>query len=218
MNYRLAIVTTDRPERYLHLTLASLLATGCTDPVDIYADARIPDSAWPLEHHDQFRFHRTSRRPQSTLANFAAALSASPTDQDLLILEDDVVFANGWQRVVDRIRQGLGGTEYLLSLYWCCERIPELTDLPIVSCPHNLFTCSQALLLQASYLPALRDHCQASRRREGDLTVGDFMTARSIPIYIAQPSLVQHWGKRSAAGSFYQQSPTFRGDAEENHR
>ncbi len=44
------------------------------------------------------------------------------------------------------------------------------------------------------------------------------MTAKGIPIYIAQPSLVQHWGKRSAAGSFYQQSPTFRGDAEENHR
>ena len=51
-----------------------------------------------------------------------------------------------------------------------------------------------------------------------DLTVQDFMTARNIPIYIAQPSLVQHWGKRSAAGSFYQQSPTFRGDAEEAHR
>ena len=85
MNYRLAIVTTDRPERYLHLTLVSLLATGWTDPVDIYADARIPDSAWPLDHHDQFRFHRTSRRPPSTRANFAAALSASATDQDLLV-------------------------------------------------------------------------------------------------------------------------------------
>ncbi len=218
MNYRLAIVTTDRPERYLHLTLDSLLATGLDRSCGHLC--RRPDSRFGLAAGSPRPVPLPPDQPASAVAprNFAAALSASPTDQDLLILEDDVVFANGWQRVVDRIRQGLGGTEYLLSLYWCCERIPELTDLPIVSCPHNLFTCSQALLLQASYLPALRDHCNASRRREGDLTVGDFVTAKSIPIYIAQPSLVQHWGKRSAAGSFYQQSPTFRGDAEENHR
>lgn len=216
MNYRLAILTTDRPERYLHLTLTSLLATGWTNPVDIYTDARIPDLAWPLEHHAQFRFHRSDRRPRSSRLNYATALSAGPTDQDVLILEDDVVFANGWQRVVDRIRQGLGGTEYLLSLYWCCERIAELSDLPIVSCPHDLYTCNQALLLQASYLPAMRDHFNASSRRESDLTIRDFVMAKGIPIYIAQPSLVQHWGKRSAMGNFYQQSPTFRGDAEDH--
>jgi hypothetical protein len=213
MNYRLAILTTRRPVPYLHTTLASLLATGWHDPIDVYCDAHIPDIEWPLAHHDQFRFHRTHRRPSSHVANFTAALDACGTGQDVLILEDDVVFANGWQTVVRRLRESLDGQTYLLSLWWCRVLSPCRSDLPIIRCPPEHFTGTLGVLLQASYLPALRDHCAAVKRREVDLTVGEFAGQHEIPIYITQPSLLQHWGRTTSIGSFYAQSPTFQGDA-----
>jgi hypothetical protein len=216
MSYRLAIVTTARPDHYLHLELASLLATGWSDPIDIFADAHIPDVVWPLAHHERFRFHRTSRRPTTRTANYAAALAA--VGGDLLVLEDDIVFANQWQADVARIRAGLAGQTYILSLYWCRVLPPVRNDLPIVECPAAHFTCSQALLFQASYLPALREHFLAAQTPQIDVCVRDFAAQSGIPIYTAQPSLVQHWGMGSAVGSFFHQSPTFRGDTEEGHR
>jgi hypothetical protein len=215
MSFRLAIRTTRRPVSYLHTTLASLLATGWHDAIDIYADAHLPDVEWPLAHHDQFRFHRTHRRPAGQMAAFTAALAAGPTDQNLLILEDDIVFANGWQHVVQHLRESLDGQTYLLSLWWCRIMSPCRPDLPILHCPPEHFTGTLAILLQASYLSALRDHCAATQRREVDLAVGEFAGQHEIPIYITQPSLVQHWGRVTSIGSFYAQSPTFQGDAEE---
>jgi hypothetical protein len=213
MNYRLAIRTTRRPMSYLHTTLTSLLATGWHDPVDIYTDAHLPDVEWPLAHHDQFRFHRTQRRPIGQMANFTGALDACATGQDVLLLEDDVAFANGWQNVVQRLRESLDGQTYLLSLWWCRVMALCRPDLPIIQCPPEHFTGTLGVLLQASYRPALRDHCASTQRREVDLAVGDFAGRHKIPIYITQPSLLQHWGRVTSIGSFYAQSPTFQGDA-----
>lgn len=216
MNYRLAIRTTRRPAPYLHMTLTSLLATGWHDPIDIYTDAHFPDVEWPLAHHDQFRFHRTQRRPSGQMANLIATLDACDAGQDVLLLEDDVVFANGWQRVVQRVRDSLEGQSYVLSLWWCRVMAPCRPDLPIIQCPPEHFTGTVGILLQATYMAALRDHCAATQRREVDLAVGEFAGQHKIPIYIAQPSLLQHWGRTTSIGSFYAQSPTFQGDASQS--
>jgi hypothetical protein len=202
---RLAILATERQPQYLHLTLCSLLATGWREPVYVYHDSPMGDVLWPLEPYDQIkpvRYHG----PRSHIANATAAMrDLASTGEDVLWAEDDVTFAVDWHGVLARMVSALG--DALVSLFWC--RVMEPVRPGLVLCPPDVFTGTQAIYLPAKHVAGLAAFLPSWTRFEFDLAVAAYAKQADVPIYITQPSIVQHWGRTSSIGSFYAISPTF---------
>lgn len=213
----IAISTCDRFPQYIHDTLDSMAqatASRCgsvrlcvcgtdqdylgqaADDVDVVDT--ISADVWQRD----FAAADTKRR---ITKNFMRVLEG---DGPLIALQDDLEFAPRWLERAAEIAQTLQTRHraFVLSLYapYCFRR------QPVDSYPPERFYGNQALLLSAG---TRRDLLSFMRLQPelgpDDMMVKAYLSQREVPLFVANPSLVQHTGIFSAVEQRFHTSPTF---------
>lgn len=151
--------------------------------------------------------------------NYWRCLALQPLDRDLLLLEDDIQFAQGWlSRFLDttaviNARYGCG---YVLSLY---SAHPFCGYAYAGGAMYAEFPPQSFYGTQATYYPAairtgfaqyLRKHGVDEFREPYDLLLGRYVAENRHRLIVTAPSLVQHIGEETTGlGSFYHRAACF---------
>jgi len=213
---RIAFFTHDRVPATLPTAVASLHVSDVNaylSDIVVYVDAIDLHCVRWARHHKRLRIEQLPddvRAPSSgydrlTLAE-AHALANAP--DDVALVEDDVVFRDGWvesfRAVVERITKTYG-SRYVLSAY--SPRAYKCRS-PYTRVEPHLFYGTQFL-----YVPRVMKGEIASFLREhvgelhNDLLIGRWAQETGSAIFTVVPGLVQHVGQTSALGSEWHCNP-----------
>lgn len=223
---QIAMSTCERPGEYLSATLRSLAQAdashlGCdlrlvvcgTNSLFIDRDVLPSGAVIELMGWDQWAVVRKLTPKHRSAMNFLRLVSGADEGEDLVALQDDIVFASGWLDKARALAEPLEREHragYVLALY----STAKFTRKPCA--PYNClrFFGNQALYLSAAAHrqlgPYLRGRIERGEWNTDDMMLKDWLIATRIPLYAANPSLVQHVGKKSALELRFHQSPTFR--------
>lgn len=208
-----AIMTIARPVVYIHDLLATLrpdmqirLVVGgmdCNYLERYQGNPLIEIIEAPRKEYADFEcrplHHRASWNYWRTLTLGAATLGRA----GLLVLEDDVILARGWEgrlhSVIDQIEAGYVG-RYVLTLYAEFPSVPKshTADIYYVTHSRNGFYGTQAI-----YFPeSVRTHFADYLKKRGvesyeipyDWLLGEYLKRNSIYLFLTIPCLAQHIG------------------------
>ena len=209
-----AVTTVPRAVDYIHQLIARLR----TDlPLRLVVGA--PDSQY-LERYRGHRFIQiieTSSEEwqqirdcaihQRAAWNYLRSLTLAtshPSRQGIVIFEDDVVLAGGWE---DRLYNIIHQIEfkqkrpYVLTLYSARPLEEPQPGMHFAPYPSKNFFGSQAIyfpeVVREGFAEYLKAHAVDSYRAPYDLLLGEYAANENIPIFASVPSLVQHIGEVS---------------------
>jgi glycosyltransferase involved in cell wall biosynthesis len=222
----IVIMTAPRAEPYLDRTLASLAPRRL-----ITLMVGGPDAGY-LRHYggdplirivvpspgDYARVAGTAVHRHSAW-NYWRCLGVGEGERRLLIFEDDVRFARGWEATlaatIGRVERH--HADYVLSLYY---PYPGEDDegAGFVGYPKPKFYGTQGILFAGRALAGYRDYLRARGVEEWtipyDWLLRDYTIERDIPLLAAMPSLVQHIGAVTTGQSDrFHTAPCFADDA-----
>jgi hypothetical protein len=221
------ITTIARQPVYIHDLIASLrpdlplrLIVGTPDRayLEKYSDnpfVEIIES--PAEEWRSFEncslHHRASWNYWRTLA-FGSKSSSS---KGLVVLEDDVIPACGWEsrlyEIIDQIESRHKGL-YALALYTSAG-LPRPLDERTYYVPYliEFFYGTQAMYypnpVRAGFADYLKSKGVDSFVIEYDLLLKEYLYAADIPLFAAIPSLFQHVGRISTGLGYFHQAQEF---------
>jgi hypothetical protein len=235
-----SMITLSREPQYVHKTLVSLYAADPwvkrLDRVSVFIGS--PDDMYVNRYrqHSHLDIHPMTAKGwreiepltlgQRLCFNMRRALKVADSARGVLVLEDDVVFKDGFlQKLIETIREietTIGHTRYILAGYYSYDfRIfPDLHrgDL-FTAYPCDDFYGSQCLYYPREVVAPLRDYI--TRFGFGDEHMPVDMVIKRLGadlrdrhddtdgIYACARALAQHIGDvTSGVGSFHQ-SPTF---------
>lgn len=232
-NLDLVFVTCQREPFLLPITLASaFLADASTSELkNIHVVVDAPDLAWigPLTQNRKIRW--SSRTDEQNLLssgsslhqrasyNYWRALQSMAADsQGLIIFEDDVIFKDGWLRMLlaalNEMQQD-GLDAFVLALYSPHDhednsfRRGKFYSSYFAAC----FYGTQGMFFPATQLPAVSQvvfsESAQTFRMPYDLAINQYCTAQQN-LYTTRNSLVQHIGSVSTGlGAGQHTSPSF---------
>jgi hypothetical protein len=219
--FGLYFVTVSRPGGYIHETLASVgeaqsarLFAGSTDVEYLHRylgnsliNVHTPTTEQFAPWANESVHHRASW-------NFWRALDHGSSQQRLLLCEDDVVFAQGWQAFLSRAIQEIEETDrdYLLTLY-SPGPVSTLPGRLTTAINPNQFFGHQGILYggksTAKFCTYLFAHGVDHWERPQDLNLAQFALEMEIPMYATVPSLIQHIGRKTTGQGSFHQAPSF---------
>jgi hypothetical protein len=219
-NIPIAICTVERPENYLAQTLASL---AIRRPIALVVGSPETGFLGQLDP-SRYRFVVPSVEEYSEVAglqtgyraswNYARCLGVGEGQPRLLIFEDDVRFATGWEKrlatTVERIESK--HADYALSLYYPYGRQDDGKGYFVY--PERGFMGFQGMLFAGRSIAGFREYVRERHLQikpgEHDLLLEGYAAREGIPIFATMPSLVQHTGVKTSiqTGGFHQ-SPCF---------
>lgn len=225
---RLIVLTAPREPSYLLGTLGSAFladkqAHDLTS-VDLMLDSRDVRCVTPVRHHRLVNVHRLSIAEVANLegkasiyritCNFHRALALAPDEEDVLIIEDDLRFRDGWVAMMQAAMVAARAhTERFVLVGYAAYAAADFTAVPsrdgtkpmIAEFPHGMFYGNQMLYVPRSVRSDLAKYVQAygvmADAEPADLLVRDFCHKAGVPILATLPSLVQHVGWVSASKS-----------------
>lgn len=220
----LRFVTISRPGHYIHETLASLgisshvtLVVGSTDIE--YLDRYREHSQIAIDVPTEDESAAWELRPVHHRAswNFWRALQGTHERSRLLLCEDDILFARGWQsylrKVIERIEQS--ETDYILTLY-SPGPLPPSSEGRYVAIDPDLFFGHQGILYAGRVAQEFREylfrHGVDCWERPQDLNLAHFAREAGIPMYATSPSLIQHIGRETTGQGWFHEAPSFMPD------
>lgn len=130
------------------------------------------------------------------------------TEEGVIIAEDDVIFTNEfWEKflsIQSHIKSIAG--EYVIDLYSRFPGKPVSEKQQTYREKVHSFCCTQCMYYtkgaaQAVY-KELQQNLKGVRKWGYDMSVKHLLTQKTLPMYSAYPSLVQHIGVQSSIGSF----------------
>lgn len=206
-----SILTCPRSPTYFHQTLASMIVS---DPessnlrIRVVVDADDDSHMSAYSHNSRIetvRIDSTSRQmcPGDRItAGFLLGLQKEPISEGILLMEDDVVFRDGWTTALriameEASRRSTSG-KFIVAGY---------ASYHFSSRPISLYPSSKFYGTQCCYVSphARRDLTEYLRSHIGtapvDILVGRYSSEVGTPIWATVPSLVQHIGTSSAIGS-----------------
>jgi hypothetical protein len=149
--------------------------------------------------------------------NYWRSLSLCGHNQEragLIVFEDDVVPAHGWQSRFFQIVQQLQsefGSKYVLALYSAHNGLPNPHDAHVHHVPYQIrtFFGTQAMYYPESVRIGWTDFLEANGvitfKAPYDLLLKEYLVKEGIPLFAASPSLVQHIGRvGTGLGAFHQ--------------
>ena len=224
-----AVTTISRPGDYIH-QLISRLRTDL--PLRLLVGA--PDCGY-LERYRSHRFIEIIETPpqaweqirdcaihQRAAWNYWRSLTlkkSHSTRHGMLIFEDDVLPARGWEnRLYEIIRQIESKQEapYVLTLYAAHTALEEpQPGTHFTRYPSDTFFGSQAVfypeIVREGFAEYVKAHAVEFFRAPYDLLLGEYAVNENIPIFAAVPSLVQHIGEVSTGvAGFHHQAGNFK--------
>lgn len=181
-----------------------------TGYVDIYKQHR-KIKVFPMQEEE---WENIKHRPTGWLAclNYLRALNLS--ENNIIVLEDDVVFHDNWyERTLDLVEdiEQDGHREYVLSLY-SATLFTTRTNKNYAIFPANYFAGCQGIYFPKRVLGEYKQFLAKSLETEeskADIILGDWSRHRAIPIFTPRHSLVQHIGHKSSQNSMWHESPSF---------
>ena len=226
-----AIMTVARPTVYIHELMAELrsdlpvrVIVGSPDYeyLERYRGnpfreiVEVPEKGW--EHfRDRDVNHRASW-------NYWRCLSLGPrsdSSDGLVILEDDVIPARGWetrlQEIIDQIESTCAGP-YVLALY-SPLRLPRTatSQTYYVRYPTANFYGTQAIYfpreVRSEFTQFLKIYGVNSLQQRYDLLLRGFLLGKGIPLFSANPCLFQHVGEVSTGlAEFFHKTSRFQSE------
>lgn len=235
------VATVFRESGYVHRTLASLRETGFFDDPEnlpLHLVVGSPDSSYLDEYRrssKEFVVHAMSEEEAERLKMGAltpmqrAGLTHSrcldegckiPDAPLVLVVEDDVRFAKGWMR---RIERAVGEATSSLGDSWVMCLYTPLTDEPTIAYQqgrswyrknYDWFFGTQGTLypieVARSFSAEIMRRCVNPYTTPYDLALAEHMRANKIPIVATAPCLVQHIGEVSqGVCNHFHQSKSF---------
>lgn len=230
----ISVMTVERPQAYIHDTIASLRKEWTGAPPSIFAGSpgrafldRYEKEGCPVhgtgsEDWERIRSWNVGRKAHW---NYWRCLSF-PADQESvgrMIFEDDVKFAVGWKgrfyRTLAALYQ-LHGPCFVLALYSVFEQEGADSRKPgQLFTPYNArtFMGTQGMFfpepVRRDFAEYIRCYGVEENLMPYDLLLGHYCEEQRIPMYMTLPSLVQHTGKQTtgqSGGSMIgHTSPTF---------
>jgi len=227
----IAIVACHRPEPNAHATLASMLladpvAGHC--PISVFLDSSDPKSFKVYRHLDpKPRFFMQSERADIDLgppsgkrahANYVRALyEAEPTEDGLIVVEDDVMFASLWlfklSAAFERARSQCGEKDFLLSGYSHIAFEDDAGAHGVIEYPEKAFWGTCCLWWPKKRARWAAREMDTPKALAYDEFLGMLCAYHDIKIMVAVPNVVQHVGDVSVLHPTQRQrtSPTFQG-------
>jgi hypothetical protein len=204
-NIAITIMTVARPGDYLDRTLASLapvrpitLMVGApeTGSLDRYRGNPFIKILSPSP--EDFAFLEAEDVGRRAAWNYWRCLGEGAGESRLLIFEDDVIFAAGWEariaRIVEQIERS--HADYVVSLYYPYP--PEESPSGSIDYPKGKFYGTQGVLFagraRAEFRKFLRDRGVERWTLPYDLLLQRYTIDADIPLFATMPSLVQHIG------------------------
>ena len=211
----LTIITSSRPETYIHKTLKSLQGQGFNTRVLVQSEPGgiTPDfTDFGCEQDIQPPVSENHRRNAAT--NFMMAVATEIGKGPLVVSEDDVVFTRNAVSKLSECIKAVPVSRYILTLY----SQSKLDDQPIEHINHRKWRGSQAVYIPKSISGNLVEHFVNKLKSEfaidytTDLAIQSFCEEWNVPLFCCNPNLVQHIGKRSVLSPWdsFHISPTFR--------
>ncbi len=139
--------------------------------------------------------------------NYKHCLSNDVDENDgVLILEDDVIFSNGWNYKFESIISKLKlkfGDRFILSLFTSLplctvDTMPDLGFLPL---PIHQFYGTQGMYytntIQKEIIDVFNTY-NIKKIKPYDLIIRDYLIKNDIPTFVVVPCLIQHIGRQSS--------------------
>jgi hypothetical protein len=203
--FDIIIMTVSRPGSYIHQTMASLapdrevtlmVGSPAADYLDQYRVNPLLKIMVPGD--DDFAFLEDSTVGRRAAWNYWRCLGAGANNSRLVIFEDDVIFAVGWEartrRTIERIEQN--HRDYILSLYYPYPR--EESREGFIEYPLCKFYGTQGVLFGGRTASEFRVFLDERGVRRWtlpyDLLLQRYTTEAGVPLFATVPSLVQHIG------------------------
>ena len=230
-NIDFAVTTVARTGDYIHQLITSLpkdlrlhLVVGAPESeyLEPYrSDRRIEIMEAPPPEWEHFRESGIQQRAAWNYWRTLVVESHQPDRKGLVILEDDVIAANNWERrlyrTIEQIERCQPGP-YILALYAPGEvglGEPEQSKC-FVSYPADSFFGLQAMYypeaIRQGFATYLKQNALETFRIQHDFLLGEYARKEKIPIFAAIPCLFQHIGEVSTGlAQFFHQAHRFHG-------
>lgn len=202
----IVIMTVSRSGDYIDRTLSSLspgrpmtLMVGSPETGYLERHRSNPHLKVVAPSPEEFAFLRNEGVHRRAAWNYWRCLGEGDGEDRLLIFEDDVVFAAGWEariaRTVERIEQD--GPDYVLSLYYPYPPRESANSYSIDYCKTDFYG-TQGVLFAGRTRHDFRRHL-FERGVERftmpyDLLLQSYTIDHDVPLLATMPSLVQHIG------------------------
>ena len=249
MKIAVGLITCDRPGSYAEITLRSLADSGffrTSDlvPLHVFVDGPIPTNLQHLAKRPGIIFHALKPDERAALGlpdeldavrkcayahyraiEFMSHLARSHALDAILLLEDDVVFAEGWFDYLRNAIEDISSnhlnishprTQWILSLYRFHRDVEVFhqAGLHWSLVPNQQFWGTQAIVYGREVLSTLPNWVFQKTLIERLYPIDESLCAYSqwtgVPTYTTVPSLVQHIGRRTTGQSrWFHQSACF---------
>jgi hypothetical protein len=216
----IAICTINREPNYVHQTLASMYMGGLTPnaQVGLYVGNEDDSYVRCYGHHrnviirptpDEDWLEISGQSPSKRLCyNYFRCLSQA-TKNNVLLLEDDLQFADGWAVYLAAVVRALSSQRCFLSLYTHLDYTGMTEPVKMRKPP---FFGTQALFIPSDIRELLlKFHSQAGIQDQNpDYVINVFSQLHHVPILDITKPLVQHAGKISSMQSvWWHENPLF---------
>jgi hypothetical protein len=231
-----AMITVNRPGgvNYVHDAISSLTRTGFFDRFELlHLVAGCPNTDYIERYrddpriiiHDMSRNEKNNWKEMYLLSKCAYGhtrmireIEAIPDWNEVLLLEDDIIFTNGWLSYLDAILPEIREKHrdnWMLALYQHygvkIQHAKGLRWYPIVLPPEDPhYHGGLAEIHTRECLRGMADHIYATGVRQfvmpSDYATGDYIYSKGGEVLATAPSLVQHIGRVSTgqSGGFHQ--------------
>jgi hypothetical protein len=210
----LAVMTVNRPKNFVHRVVSSLpkdmpirLIVGSPDYSYLAryrGNPRIEIIGADVNEWEQIKNYQTAHR---TAWNYwrCFVYGAQPhAERGLLILEDDVIPAQGWEKrlrkTLDQIESQFGD-QFILSLYTAYTELPTpVHNQYYTRYPADRFFGNQAMYypesVRVTYAEYLKKEGVEAYRTNPDLLLSLYLKQTGIPLFCTTPCLFQHIGAK----------------------
>jgi hypothetical protein len=206
-------MTVDRPKNYIHKVISHLpknspirliVGSPSYDYLARYrGDRRIEIIGVDLTEWNKIKDFPTAHRASWNYWRCFSYGARPEARKGLLILEDDVIPARGWEQRLEQTIEQIErqyGEEYVLSLYTAYTEVPKAavegnyyTRYPVQS-----FFGNQAMYypepFRGAYAEYLKSEGAESYRTNCDFLLAIYLRQTGIPLFVTTPCLFQHIG------------------------
>jgi len=140
----------------------------------------------------------------------------SPNISGLVVFEDDILLARGWQRRLhDTIHciTNKHGSHFVLALYACDASIPTNASQYYEPYQPESFFGTQAMYfpeaIRSELIPYLKDHGVDAFRAPYDLLIKEFIQQSGYHLFRCTPCLAQHIGRITTGLGFFHEAASF---------
>jgi hypothetical protein len=205
-----AVMTVERRNAYVHRLLSGLssgssvrLISG-SPKIDYLTQYRTSPSfeIFAPSPQEWSEFERTPVEHRAVW-NYWRSLRLGPkrNTRGLLVFEDDVIVATGWERrlfdTVEQLKRKVG-ERFVLSLYIAWRRLTPDRGCFYATYPVTTFFGTQAIYypesIRASFAAYIEETGLKVFRSPYDMLLKEYIRMMGIPLYVTVPCLVQHVG------------------------